>query len=207
MTRPQTAKSKRDEPQQKRSAILDAAMEVFSEKGFHPATIDEIAERAGVGKGTIYSYFDSKVALFQELLEEILETTYQRTKERVANSEGTLSKLYALADVDHDVVKRYAPLARILLADPSLVISPKFRRMLEHAQMQLNALVANVIRQGQNEGIFSREFHAELAASMVLGAKNGVIFDWLEVDSQRRPDPDQIRKQVVAFVERGLSAS
>lgn len=182
-------------------------MEVFSEKGFHPATIDEIAERAGVGKGTIYSYFDSKVALFQELLEEILETTYQRTKERVANSEGTLSKLYALADVDHDVVKRYAPLARILLADPSLVISPKFRRMLEHAQMQLNALVANVIRQGQNEGIFSREFHAELAASMVLGAKNGVIFDWLEVDSQRRPDPDQIRKQVVAFVERGLSAS
>ena len=55
----------------KRSAkerILEAALEVFSNKGFHPATTDEIAERAGVGKGTLYRYFETKEKLFAQLV-------------------------------------------------------------------------------------------------------------------------------------------
>ena len=48
--------------------ILEAALEVFSQKGFHTATTDEIAERAGVGKGTLYRYFETKEKLFAELV-------------------------------------------------------------------------------------------------------------------------------------------
>lgn len=59
--------------------VLDAAFEVFTEKGFHVATVDEIAERAGVGKGTLYRYFSNKEALFNELvrlrLKELEENT------------------------------------------------------------------------------------------------------------------------------------
>ena len=43
----------------KRAMILTAAHEVFFEKGYHNATSEEIAKRAGVGKGTLYQYFDS----------------------------------------------------------------------------------------------------------------------------------------------------
>ena len=50
----------------KRELILAAAREVFGEKGYHTATSEEIAKRAGVGKGTIYQYFDSKQAIFTE---------------------------------------------------------------------------------------------------------------------------------------------
>jgi len=53
--------------------ILEAAMEVFSHKGFHPATMDEIAEKAGVGKGTLYRYFETKEKLFAELVRLRLE--------------------------------------------------------------------------------------------------------------------------------------
>lgn len=48
--------------------ILDAALQVFSEKGFHQATVEEIADRADVGKGTLYRYFTSKETLFNELV-------------------------------------------------------------------------------------------------------------------------------------------
>ncbi len=48
--------------------ILEASLEVFSQKGFHPATMDEIAEKAGVGKGTLYRYFETKEKLFAELV-------------------------------------------------------------------------------------------------------------------------------------------
>jgi AcrR family transcriptional regulator len=52
----------------KLQAILDAALTVFSEKGYAEARLDEVAERAGVAKGTIYLYVSSKQSLFEELI-------------------------------------------------------------------------------------------------------------------------------------------
>jgi len=51
-----------------REKILAAALEVFSAKGFHGTTVDEIAERAALGKGTVYRHFHSKKGLFSELI-------------------------------------------------------------------------------------------------------------------------------------------
>ena len=57
----------------RRQAMLSAALAVFTEKGFEGATVDEIAERAEFGKGTIYNYFpDGKDALFLTLLQELV---------------------------------------------------------------------------------------------------------------------------------------
>src|SRR5574337_1840300 len=51
----------------KRRLILDAALEVFAERGFHGTTIPEIAAAAGVGAGTLYRYFEHKEALVNEV--------------------------------------------------------------------------------------------------------------------------------------------
>jgi AcrR family transcriptional regulator len=53
---------------ERRSAILKAALDEFSERGFAAARLDDVARRAGVAKGTIYLYFKDKEALFQELV-------------------------------------------------------------------------------------------------------------------------------------------
>ncbi len=68
------APSRRErERQMRRQAMLAAALAVFAEKGFDGATVDEIAERAEFGKGTIYNYFpDGKDALFLALLDELV---------------------------------------------------------------------------------------------------------------------------------------
>jgi AcrR family transcriptional regulator len=52
---------------EKRTAILDAALELFVERGFHGTAVPLVAERAGVGAGTIYRYFENKEALVNEL--------------------------------------------------------------------------------------------------------------------------------------------
>src|SRR4029077_20083424 len=52
----------------RREAILKAALDEFSERGFAAARLDDVARRAGVAKGTIYLYFKDKEALFQELV-------------------------------------------------------------------------------------------------------------------------------------------
>src|SRR5215467_14150395 len=61
------APAARPAPGDKREAILSAALELFVERGFYGTTVPEIAERAGVGAGTIYRYFESKEALVNEL--------------------------------------------------------------------------------------------------------------------------------------------
>ena len=57
----------------RRQAILRAARQVFAEKGYTLATLDEIAERAEFGKGTLYNYFDSKEGLFTAAMASLLE--------------------------------------------------------------------------------------------------------------------------------------
>ena len=57
-------------PEERPQQILRAALEVFSEAGISAAKLDDIAERAGVSKGTIYLYFDSKEALFKAVVRE-----------------------------------------------------------------------------------------------------------------------------------------
>ena len=56
--------------EQKRRVIMAAAAQVFSQKGYHYSKMEEIAGVAGIGKGTIYEYFPSKLQLLQEIMEQ-----------------------------------------------------------------------------------------------------------------------------------------
>src|SRR6476620_6515282 len=62
----------------KREAILAAALEEFSARGFAAARLDDVAKRAGVAKGTIYLYFRDKETLFQELVRSMLSPVVGR---------------------------------------------------------------------------------------------------------------------------------
>jgi AcrR family transcriptional regulator len=59
-------------PEARRAAILDAALEEFTARGYEAARLDDVAKRAGVAKGTIYLYFADKEALFQDLVRSIV---------------------------------------------------------------------------------------------------------------------------------------
>lgn len=76
--------------------ILDAALAVFAEKGFSAARMEDISHRAGVTKGTIYLYFESKEALFKALVRESLAPTIQGVVERAKAHEGPSRDLLVL---------------------------------------------------------------------------------------------------------------
>jgi len=66
--------------------IVHAALECFSERGFAATKLDDVAERAGVTKGTVYLYFDSKEELFKSVVKEELVPNIVRI-EKVLNTE------------------------------------------------------------------------------------------------------------------------
>src|SRR5215211_6872448 len=59
-------------PEARRAAILAAALEEFTARGYEGARLDDVAKRAGVAKGTIYLYFADKEALFQDLVRSMV---------------------------------------------------------------------------------------------------------------------------------------
>jgi len=76
-------------PVGKRGLILDTALKLFVENGYIDTKMIDIANAAGIGKGTIYEYFSSKEALFTELLQQHVVSRYACMKEAIASGEST----------------------------------------------------------------------------------------------------------------------
>jgi AcrR family transcriptional regulator len=126
LVRPQRQQRRRrparseDERQAKRDAILDAALDVFADKGFAQARLDDVAARAGVAKGTVYLYVASKEALFEELVRSGIAAPIAEIAERAlahdAPLETTLRMLFTF--LRKEVVgTRRAEIARLVLAE------------------------------------------------------------------------------------------
>lgn len=83
--------------------ILDAALTVFAEKGYAGTRMDEIARRAGVTKGTIYLYFESKETVFKTLVRESIGATLAGVTAGVGNFQGSAKDLirFALGAMGH----------------------------------------------------------------------------------------------------------
>jgi AcrR family transcriptional regulator len=93
------SRARNEEQRQARlQTILDAALDVFSEKGFADARLDEVAARARIAKGTIYLYFPSKEALFEALVHSGIAVPIETIEAQVlaldAPAEATLRMLF-----------------------------------------------------------------------------------------------------------------
>ena len=85
-----TRLSRHEQQAQTRAALLQAAAEVFVERGLHGATVEVITERAGYSRGAFYSNFSSKEELFATVLQERVFATYRTMAEAQLESEGPL---------------------------------------------------------------------------------------------------------------------
>src|ERR1043166_3869870 len=78
----------RRRPEERPEEIITAALEVFGEDGFAHATLDSVARKAGVSKGTLYLYFDSKDELFREMLRGKCVASLAKAEARLAAFQG-----------------------------------------------------------------------------------------------------------------------
>ncbi|MFH1215216.1 MAG: TetR/AcrR family transcriptional regulator [Pseudomonadota bacterium] len=105
-----------------RKAILQAAVQLFGDKGFDRTSIDELARAAGVGKGTIYSYFQTKSEIFLAFCEDELDHVYAEVSEKTRADASLTKKLMALFLGEFRYVTRHKDFGRLLLRE---MIFPK----------------------------------------------------------------------------------
>ncbi len=94
-----TVSTRREREQKlRREMIIEAAQVLFEQKGFEKTTVEEIANEAELGKGTIYFYFRSKEEIYIAILEKRLDFLEQKMKEAIANPKTAVDALYGLYD-------------------------------------------------------------------------------------------------------------
>src|SRR6266699_1373539 len=110
----------------RRTQILDAAITVFSEKGFHRATIKEIARVAGIADGTIYTYFASKDEVLLAVLDRLNETTERRQQFVLGDEQDLKAFFRAYLQQRMALLWPNAEVFRAVL--PELLVNGKLRR-------------------------------------------------------------------------------
>ena len=166
--------------------ILDAALKVFAQKGFAAARMDDIAEEAGITKGTIYLYFENKEAMFKSLVREAVGTTLASVAADIQAHPG--SAKFLLRMVLTRVAQRLVDSDKSVL--PKIVIgeSSNFPWLAEFYRFEVIErglqLFISLVERGIAEGEFRRLPAAHIArlcvAPILLGAVWRVTFSHLD---------------------------
>jgi len=166
----------------RRAAILDAASTVFSARGYHSASIDEIAGEAGVSKALIYEHFASKQELHAKLVEAHAAELYERLAAAVPSVEGSAARLAAGLDAFFRFVEERRDAWRMLFREAT---DPEAVAVLDRMLTQVTAVVAGLIAaepgaQNLPQGAKEREQGILLIAQMLVGAVQTVANWWAD---------------------------
>ncbi len=194
------------ERERHRREVLLAAEAVFAEKEFGRATVQEIAGRAEFAVGSLYNLFESKEAIYRELIDTRMREYSDHVQESMDACEGPREKVRAVIHAKIGFFREHEPFFRMFShamlggrsGQPQL-ISGRCAEILKGLLDRLEAVLA----EGRKSGLF-RDADARLMALLVEGATSGVIRDslmagrqWLDEDT-----PEQIEQLVLRGILR-----
>jgi AcrR family transcriptional regulator len=145
--RSQTRLSRNDRKALTRERLIESANVVFVRRGFHAATLEEIAQEAGVTKGAVYSNFESKTDLFIAVVEARTEQRMRgyRRAYREANDIEALARQHARIMVKDDPDGRWTSV--LTSAWAATADDPILRERLLDAQLQATSFIGQTIKE------------------------------------------------------------
>ena len=160
-----------------RQRILDAAEEVFSEKGYHGAAVDDIVRTSQTSKGSFYFHFPSKQEIFFALVDRLTASLAQSAEEAIARERGALARVDAALETVFHTFSRHRRLAMLLLVG-GVGLGRAFDQRLLAIHARFASLVKGYLDEAVAEGSIP-PLNTELTAYAWLGAVNEVIVRWL----------------------------
>jgi TetR/AcrR family fatty acid metabolism transcriptional regulator len=158
--------------------ILDAAISVFAEKGFHAARVSDVAARASVADGTIYLYFRNKEELLMTAINTAFDAFMSRARAELDAIAAPSVKLRCLARLHLEAFASNRDLAVVFqmeLRQSARFLAPFSRQHM----VEYFGLVQAAIREGQALGIFRPELRDKIAANCFFGAIDEMVTSWV----------------------------
>jgi TetR/AcrR family transcriptional regulator len=192
--------------------LLDAALDLFVEKGFSATRVDEVAARAGVSKGTLFLYFQSKEDLFKAVVRENIANKFPTWQEEFLTFEGTSADMlrYALTSWWERIGKtRASGIAKLVMSEAQNF--PEIAAFYQEEVIQPgNAMIRRILQRGVQSGEF-REMNLEQAVHIIV-APMIFLMMWKHsmgacAASAKIVDPEQFIHMQVDVLLHGMTAN
>ncbi len=191
---------------EKRALIIEAAANVFARRGFSGTLMADIAFEAGIGKGTLYEYFDSKEDLFFAVFEWFVQATEAEAKVSISALGGSASeRLDALSDSLMSswaqMKDMYSLVMEFWSASASSQMRERFKQAFKNGYSDFRQIVSALIREGIQGGEFRPEVDAESVAAALVGTWDALLLQaWFD----EAFDPQTTARRFMAALTSGL---
>lgn len=194
--------------EQKKALIIQAAAQVFADRGFSGTVMADIADQAGIGKGTLYEYFDSKEDLFFAVFEWFTQETEAAAKVSISALGGSVSE--RLAVLSESVMQSWLEMKDLFTlvmefwaASASSQMKQRFKGYFRQAYEDFRRIVAALVREGIEHGEFQEDIVPESVAAALVGTWDALLLQaWFDETF----DPLTTARNFVAVLIRGLAA-
>jgi AcrR family transcriptional regulator len=160
----------------RRRQIIDAALKVVAEKGYHNATIADIAGEMEVGHGTIYRYYENKLdiasAVIQDIIENIAAVVTAEPPDEAQTLEEYRSQLYKIGDRFYDLLDSKPEYHRLLFFE-ALSIDEAVTEKINNAYTLFARYTELYLKNGIKKGFLRPDIHTNETAFAI----NGMLFE------------------------------
>ncbi len=166
----------------RRADILNAATRVFAEKGYHQATMLDIAKQAEYAVGTLYLYFKDKQALYFALTEEKIDDLFRKIKDKIRSAQGSLEKIRVLVEEEFVYFEENKDFFRIYFSEEGVgkwAIKDKPSLAIMEKSMRFIGYTSGIISQAQEEGVIRKGLDPQKTANLLGGMIKSLIIPWL----------------------------
>ena len=207
---PRTRNRRDQAKDERRAQLLQAARQVFSTRGYHAATVDDITRAAGVAKGTFYLYFPEKGHIFYELIAGFFELL-TRASMSVSEVEG-VSKPDDPAGYLERVMQAAERLARLFRENRDLVrlayresmgMDDRLESMVREFYRGMARVEADNLRLGVRLGLLRDDIDPLVAAYAHIGMVERVLLTWMF--DRSAPEVDGLVRQVIELAYHGMA--
>ena len=162
----------------KRRLILDAAIRVFANQGFHHCRVSDVADEAGVAYGLVYHYFGSKEEILNQLFSERWQLMLDAIAEVDRQEIPARDKLYLVASFIIDSYHHEPDLMKVIIVEVTRAANTFGREHLEKIR-EAYGMIAAIVESAREEGTFKEDISAEFAAMCFYGAIEQLLSGWI----------------------------
>jgi TetR/AcrR family transcriptional regulator len=175
-----------------RKEMLDAALELFSEKGYHNASMHEIARKSEFAIGTLYKFFRNKEDLYKALMLEKFDTFHETLVKAVEEADDEIEKLRNYVRAKGQIGRENVSVARLYFAETrgaSISIMAGLDREIRQRYEQILEILAATFKCGIKRRRFVKIADPYSLAVALESLTNAFLFLWLEAP-ERYPYPE-----------------
>jgi AcrR family transcriptional regulator len=191
----------------RRQQIFDAAVKLFSKKGFHSTTLREVSKESGITLGNLYDYINTKEDLLYIIQEKATEAVREKVLKGEENSKSLnpVEALKKLIDSELNAMDKYQDLILIIYQESHAMGKETLKLLLKGERGHLKQY-ENLIKAGIKEGHF-RKCNVRVAANLIkMLIDTWVIKRWDLRGKSARVDIEEMRRGIHGFVFNGILA-